>query len=120
MGGDLTIGGATKGINTTSGSNVAYDEASGTTLSANNNRRGKYTFTTNAVVSAKAPSATITVQNNTVTADDIVIMSCTNDKKIEVHTFNVSTSGWDFFFVNQGSAPLVTDSELELNFIVIE
>ena len=50
MGGDLTIGGATKGINTTSGSNVAHDEASGTTLSANNNRRGKYTLTTNAII----------------------------------------------------------------------
>ena len=86
----------------------------------NNNRRGKYTLTTHNVVSNAVNSATFTVQNNTVTADDIVIMSCTSDSKIEVHTFNVSSSGWDFFFVNWGSAPLVTDSALALNFIVIQ
>ena len=120
LGGDFTIGSAAKGINTTSGSNVAHDESSGTTLSANNNRRGKYTLTTHSVVSSTANSATFTVQNNTATADDIVIMSCTSDNKIEVHTFNVSSSGWDFFFVNWGSAPLVTDSALALNFIVIQ
>ncbi len=120
LGGDFTIGSAAKGINTTSGSNVAHDESSGTTLSANNNRRGKYTLTTHSPVSSSVNSATFTVQNNTATADDIVIMSCTSDSKIEVHTFNVSSSGWDFFFVNRGSAPLVTDSELALNFIVIQ
>ena len=120
LGGDFTIGSAAKGINTTSGSNVAHDESSGTTLSANNNRRGKYTLTTHNVVSSTANSATFTVQNNTATADDIVIMSCTSDNKIEVHTFNVSSSGWDFFFVNRGTAPLVTDSALALNFIVIQ
>ena len=120
MGGDLTIGGATKGINTTSGSNVAHDEASGTTLSANNNRRGKYTLTTNAIINKEKESATFTVQNNTVTADDIVIMSCTNDKKIAVHTLNVSSTGWDFFIVSWQSSPLQTDLDLELNFIVIQ
>ena len=96
------------------------DESSGTTLSAANYRRGKYTLTTHSVVSSTANSATFTVQNNTVTADDIVIMTCTSDSKIEVHAFNGSSSGWDFFFVNRGSAPLVTDSALALNFIVIQ
>ena len=120
VGGGLTISGAGEGINTTSGSNVAHDEASGTTLPANNNRRGIYTLTTGDALAAKAASATITVQNNTVTADDIVIMNCTSDKKIEIHTFNVSSTGWDFFFVSWESAPLQSDTALELNFIVIQ
>ena len=120
MGGDLTISGATKGINTTSGSNVAHDEASGTTLSANNNRRGKYTFTTDDAINNAVNSATFTVQNNTVTADDIIIMNCTSGKKIEIHTFNVSSTGWDFFIVSWQSSPLQTNLDLELNFIVIQ
>jgi hypothetical protein len=118
--GDLTISTASKGINTTSGSNVAHDEASSTTLTANNNRRGKYTFTTNATVADDAHSAKFTVANNTATADDIVIMNCTSNHQIEIHTFNVSSSGWDFILVNRSGSELATDTAIAFNFIVMQ
>jgi hypothetical protein len=118
--GDLTISTASKGINTTSGSNVAYDQENGTTLTANNNRRGKYTLTTHGSVADDANSVAFTVQNNTVTADDIVIMNCTSDNLIEVHTYNVSSSGWDFFFVNRSGGVIAADAALVYNFIVMQ
>ena len=118
--GDLTISSASKGINTTSGSNVAHDEANSTTLIANNNRRGKYTFTTNATVADDAHSAKFTVANNTATSDDIVVMNCTSDHQIEVHTFNISSSGWDFIIVNRSGGVLAADTDLVFNFIVMQ
>ena len=118
--GDLTISSASKGINTTSGSNVAHDEASSTTLTANNNRRGKYTFTTNATVADNDHSAKFTVANNTATSDDIVVMNCTSNHQIEVHTFNISSSGWDFIIVNRSGGVLAADTDLVFNFIVLQ
>jgi len=109
------------GINTTSGSNVAHDEQTGTTtLAANNYRRGKYTLTTNATISSDASSAKFTVQNNTTTSDDLVVMNCTSNHKIEVHTFNVSSTGWDFFIVNRTGSMINTDEPLVFNFIVLQ
>jgi len=118
--GDFTISSASKGINTTSGSNVAHDEASNTTLTANNNRRGKYTFTTNATVADDAHSAKFTVANNTATSDDIIVMNCTSNHQVEVHTFNVSSSGWDFIVVNRSGGVLAADTDLVFNFIVMQ
>ena len=118
--GDLTISSALKGINTTSGSNVAHDENTSATLSANNNRRGKYTLTTDPVINNNNVSAKFTVVNSTTTADDIVIMNCTSNHQIEVHTFNVTSSGWDFFFVNRSGSDITTDQPLEFNFIVMQ
>ena len=117
LAGNLSVSG---GINTTSGSNVAHDEASSTTLTANNNRRGKYTFTTNATVADNDHSAKFTVANNTATSDDIVVMNCTSNHQIEVHTFNISSSGWDFIIVNRSGGVLAADTDLVFNFIVLQ
>ena len=118
---DFIISSATNGINTTSGSNVAHDEeGGGTTLTANNYRRGKYTFTTHTQISSATSSGVFTVANNTTTADDIVIMNCTSNHKIEVHPYNVSTSGWDFFIINQTGGPINADTDLVFNFIVMQ
>ena len=108
------------GSNTTSGSNGAHDENTSANLSANNNRRGKYTLTTDPVINNNNVSAKFTVANSTTTADDIVIMNCTSNHQIEVHTFNVTSSGWDFFFVNRSGSDITTDQPLEFNFIVMQ
>jgi hypothetical protein len=120
VGGDLTISSSSKGINTTSGSNVAYDESGGTTLTANNYRRGKYTLTTHNTIADDTHSAAFTVQNNTATADDIVIMNCTSNHSIEVHTYNVSSSGWNFFIVNRTGGTIAADTDLVYNYLVMQ
>ena len=63
---------------------------------------------------------TFTVQNNTATADDIVIMNCTSNHSIEVHTYNVSSSGWNFFIVNRTGGTIAADTDLVYNFLVMQ
>ena len=46
-------------------------------------------------------------------------MNCVSNHKIEVHTFNTTTSGWEFFFVNRTSGSIAIDSEIIINFLVI-
>ena len=56
----------------------------------------------------------------TATADDIVIMNCTSNHQIEIHTFNVSSSGWDFILVNRSGSELATATAIAFNFIVMQ
>ena len=47
-------------------------------------------------------------------------MNCTSNHMIEIHTYNVSSTGWNFFFVNRTGGTLSTDTELVFNFIIIQ
>lgn len=99
--------------------NIAHNENTSTTLAANNNKRGKYTFTTNATIADNEHSVTFTVQNNKCKVDSIVIMNCTSNHLIEVHTFNVSVTGWDLFIVNRTGDVLSANTVLVFNFIIL-
>ena len=46
-------------------------------------------------------------------------MNCTSNHKIEIHTFNVTTSGWKFFIINRNSTDLLVSDSITINFMVI-
>ena len=89
-------------------------------LTANNSRRGKYTIKIHLAVANNGTSNIFTVQNNKCKPDAIVIMTCTSNHKIEVHTFNVSSDGWRLFYINKTGSVLNSFSDdLEFNFVIM-
>ena len=58
-------------------------------------------------------------KNNKCKVDSIVIMNCTSNHLIEVHTFNVSVTGWDLVIVNRTGGVLSANTVLVFNFIIL-
>ena len=84
-----------------------------------NSRIGKLKLSLTPDIDASGVSDHYTVNNTFVTNDSIIIMNCTDVKKIQVHLYGVVTGEWKFFIVNSSGSQISEGSDINFNFIVI-